>query len=91
MSIITFDTTGFPAEYTIHYATNSDINSVKTDAINLGNTVAKLVAGIANDEENMPKIEIHGNKDQGNEFADDIRVNLALTYGLKDIEIEVIG
>ena len=90
MSIITMDVNGFPAEYTIHYATNSDINSIKTDAKNLGNKVAELVAGICNQEEELPKIEIHGNRVQGNEFADDIRVNLALTYGLKDIEIEVI-
>lgn len=90
MSIITMDVNGFPAEYTIHYATNSDINSIKTDAKNLGNKVAELVAGICNQEEELPKIEIHGNQVQGNEFADDIRVNLALTYGLKDIEIEVI-
>lgn len=90
MSIISFDTAGFPAEYTIHYATNSEISSIKTDAINLGNKVATLVAGICNQEEAMPKIEIYGNKEQGNEFANDIRVNLALTYGLKDIEIEVI-
>lgn len=90
MSIITMDVNGFPAEYTVHYATNSDINSIKTDARNLGNKVAELVAGICNQEEELPKIEIHGNQAQGNEFADDIRVNLALTYGLKDIEIEVI-
>lgn len=90
MSIITMDVNGFPAEYTIHYATNDDINSIKTDARNLGNKVAELVAGICNQEEKMPKIEIYGNKAQGYEFADDIRVNLALTYGLKDIEIEVI-
>lgn len=90
MSIITMDVNGFPAEYTIHYATNDDINSIKTDTRNLGNKVAELVAGICNQEEKMPKIEIYGNKAQGYEFADDIRVNLALTYGLKDIEIEVI-
>ena len=90
MSIISFDIAGFPAEYTIHYATNSEISSIKTDAINLGNKVATLVAGIYNQEEAMPKIEIYGNKEQSNEFANDIRVNLALTYGLKDIEIEVI-
>lgn len=90
MSIITMDVNGFPAEYTIHYATNDEINSIKTDAKNLGNKVATLVAGICNQEEEVPKIEIYGNQMQGNEFADDIRVNLALTYGLKDIEIEVI-
>jgi hypothetical protein len=54
------DVNGFPAEYTIHYATNSDINSIKTDAKNLGNKVAELVAGICNQEEELPRIEIHG-------------------------------
>lgn len=90
MSIISMDINGFPAEYTVHYATNSEISSIKIDAINLGNKVAELVSGIYSQEKETPKIEIYGNQEQGTEFADDIRVNLAFTYGLKDIEIEVL-
>lgn len=90
MSIITMDINGFPAEYTVHYQDKNGIGSIKTDAKNLGNKVAELYAGLCNQEEKAPKIEIHGNQAQGHEFADDIRVNLVFTYGLKDIEIEVI-
>ena len=90
MSIISFDITGFPAEYTIHYVCDGKAGSLKTDAMNLGNVVAALATDIKNEYSAMPKVEIHGNQYQGNEFADDIRTNLFLTYGLKDIEIEVI-